>query len=506
MLSNPNPNSLPLVNSEEFLPPISHWINLGGLFIVGAGGVAVILASVIKYNVIISASATVRPTGELQIIQTPMEGTVKSIFVRENEVVSQEKEIAIIEDSRLQTKKSQLQSNIQYNSQQRDQIDQQLTALDRQIAAESDRTKNTVFSAQADLIRTQRDFEDKQVTTQAEVQEADANLKFSQDELQKAQTELISIESRLRAAYAILKTSKSKWNRYQKIEKQGALAKNLLDEAELAVTQQEEEVKSQKALVEGQKTAIKRQQRAVEAAMARRKRVLAFVNPSKAIVAIAQQRISQEKAGGEATLATLNREQEALRQRRIEIQNQIARDHKELEQVQIDLSKSLIKNRIDGTIVKLNLRNPGQQVQRGEVIAQILPHNASLVIKSLVRTQDRDKVAIGQDVHIRIDSCPYPNFGTLKGTVKEISADATLPQNIGTSGNNSATMTTQSNSNGMEKGAYYEVTIQPKSFSLSQGDRRCVIKSGMEGRSDIISRQETVIQFILRKARLITDL
>ncbi|MFN6540611.1 MAG: HlyD family efflux transporter periplasmic adaptor subunit [Nostoc sp. EkiNYC01] len=428
------------------------------------------------------------------------------LLVWENEAVSQGKEIAIIEDTRLQTKKSQLESNIQYNLQQHEQIDQQLSALNRQISAESNRTKRTIVSAQADLMRTQRDFEDKQVITQAEVQEADANLKSSQYELQKAQIELTSIESRLRSASAALNKAQSKWNRYQKIATEGALAQNLLDETELAVTQQEEEVKSQKALVEGQKTAIMRQQRAVEAAMARRQKALALVNPNKAIVAIAQQHISQEKAGGEATLATLNREQEALRQRRIEIQNQIARDRKELQQVQIDLSQSLIKTRIDGTIVKLNLRNPGQQVQRGELIAQILPHNAPLVIKSLVRTQERDKVAIGQNVHIRIDSCPYPNFGTLKGTVKEISADATIAQNTRTTGNNSATMTAQSNSNGVEKVAYYEVTIQPKSLALSQGGRRCVIKSGMEGRSDIISSKETVIQFILRKARVITDL
>lgn len=39
MLSNSNPNSLPSVNSEEFLPPISRWISLSGLFIVGTAGV-----------------------------------------------------------------------------------------------------------------------------------------------------------------------------------------------------------------------------------------------------------------------------------------------------------------------------------------------------------------------------------------------------------------------------------------------------------------------------------
>ena len=55
-------------------------------------------------------------------------------------------------------------------------------------------------------------------------------------------------------------------------------------------------------------------------------------------------------------------------------------------------------------------------------------------------------------------------------------------------------------------GANYDVTIQPESLKLSSSGRECPIQSGMEGRADIISREETVLRFILRKARLLTDL
>ncbi|MGL5881429.1 MAG: HlyD family secretion protein, partial [Xenococcaceae cyanobacterium] len=52
----------------------------------------------------------------------------------------------------------------------------------------------------------------------------------------------------------------------------------------------------------------------------------------------------------------------------------------------------------------------------------------------------------------------------------------------------------------------YEVTIQPENKFVSTGDRVCRLQPGMEGVADIISRSETVLQFILRKARLLTDL
>jgi HlyD family secretion protein len=51
----------------------------------------------------------------------------------------------------------------------------------------------------------------------------------------------------------------------------------------------------------------------------------------------------------------------------------------------------------------------------------------------------------------------------------------------------------------------YTVTIQPERSFLQASKQQCQIQAGMEGRADIISRQETVLQFILRKARLLSD-
>jgi HlyD family secretion protein len=53
---------------------------------------------------------------------------------------------------------------------------------------------------------------------------------------------------------------------------------------------------------------------------------------------------------------------------------------------------------------------------------------------------------------------------------------------------------------------YFEVTIQPDRLFLVHGDRHCQLQSGMEAETNIISREETLLQFILRKARLLTDL
>lgn len=67
---------------------------------------------------------------------------------------------------------------------------------------------------------------------------------------------------------------------------------------------------------------IEEKKQAFKAATARLERAKATLNPSAAPVAIATERISQEKARGESTLATLNKERDELIQRQVEIQNQ----------------------------------------------------------------------------------------------------------------------------------------------------------------------------------------
>jgi HlyD family secretion protein len=436
MLNNPNSDQLHLVQGNEFLPSISSWTTIGRVFLVGTFSAAVALAAFLNYSVTVKAPANIRPLGELRIVQAASEGVVKSIEVKENQVVRKGDAIAIIDDSQLQTKKSQLQGNIQQSHLQLAQIDAQINSLDTQITAETRLMNRTVASAQADLGLQQRDHKDRQITTQTQVEEASAALELAREEM----------------------------NRYQQLANTGAIA-------ELQVKEKEQ---------------------AFIAAQARLKGAEASLNPSAAPVAIATERIAQERARGEATLATLNKERKNLQSAQIEIQNQISRDVRELQQIGIELSKTFILAPESGIILKLDLRNASQVVRPGEAIAQIAPSNAPLVVKARVEAQNIDKVKPSQKVQMQVSACPYPDYGTLKGTVRTVAPDA-LPSASNEAGASAAHPS-------------YEVIIQPQTRFVGNEDRQCRLQSGMEGRADIISRQETVLKFILRKARVLTDL
>ena len=423
-------------------------------------GLGVPLASVTKYKVTVKGQAVVRPAGELRLVQAAMEGQVMRVFVAENQVVKKGDVIATIDNSKLQTKKSQLQSNIGQSRLQLVQINAQINSINNQVLAETERVNRVIAGAEAELSGRSRDYQDKQITTVTDIEEASANVN---------------------AADASLKAAQSKRNRYESVAKAGALSQDQFEEAQLAVRQQEQALQAAKAKLQNVQTAL---------------------NPSNAQVAIAYNRIAQEKATGKASIATLNKECLALIQQRIEIQKQLESDTRELQQVNIDLSQTRITATADGIISKLNLRNSGQTVPAGQEIAQIVPSDAPLEIKAAVALQDKNKLKQGQKIQMRVSACPYPDYGTLKGQVKMISPDAIAPQ--GNAAN--ASDTTSANQKMAAVSAFYGVTIEPESLSLGREKHQCALQLGMEGTVDIISREETVMQFFLRKARLIADL
>lgn len=484
--SQPNYNALTTVDERDFMPPVSLWTRLGGLFLVGSVGVAIAVAALTPYRVTVRGNAKIRPDSKIKVVQAETSGTIASIKVRENQSVTRGDIIATIDNSSLETEANLLQNQIQQGKLQTRQITAQIAALDLQIIAETERINNSIAEAKAELNRTRREYRDRQITTTAEVAEAQANLNLSEVELEQARSELISARASLKSQQAALESAKSKRDRYQAIADSGALSRDILQEANLDYQQQIQEVKAQQATVTRYQGAIARQRQAIAAAKARLNNISAALDPSDAEVAISQKRIAQTKASGNATLATLNREKEALKQQQIEAQKQIERDRRQLQQILLDRDRSNIKASSSGTVFQLNLRNTGQNVEPGTEIAQIAPRNSSLLALAHVDVRDINQIEVGQPAQLRLSACPYPDYGTLPGTVTQVSPDA-IPIS-----ENSPNL--------------YEVTIEPARQTLSQGTKKCTLQLGMEARADIIAREETVLRFLLRKARLLVDL
>jgi HlyD family type I secretion membrane fusion protein len=439
------PIILSTVQRDEFLPPISRWTTLGGMLLVATVGAGVALVALTPYTVTVKAAATVLPTGETRLVQSAATATVKQILVQTGQPVRKGEAIAILDASQLQTKTDQLSNSILNIQQQLQQREARLQALDQQIVSEAKLAKQAIGSAQADLRLTQRDYQDRKVTAQARVQEAAATLELARTGLQK----------------------------YRELAQTGGVSTLQMQEKE----------------------------EAFNVAQARLTQAQALLNPSAESVTVASTQIAQNQAKGASTLAMLTQDREHWVQEQLELQNQLNRDRKELQQLQNDLATRTLTATADGTLLKSNLRNPGQVVQVGETIAQITPSQTPLTIKAQVSAQDVAKIKvcpigdfvtcpIGQ-VYVRISAYPYPDYGTLKGVVRGITADV-LPQSL-------------AQSPAQFQAQYYEVTIQPEQSYLERDGQHYRIQPGMEAIAEIVSQRETVLMLMLRKVRLLAN-
>ncbi len=431
-------NTHPLT-PDEFLPPVSLWTTLGGAILISAVGAAVILATFLRYNITVKAPAVVRPSGDLRLVQAEREGTVVEIAVQTNQAVQRGDVIAMLNTAPLEAQQRQLEGAMQQSQVQINQIDAQIQLMDEQIDAEGRSLDQDIAIAQSELSRSQQESEEQQATVQANLEEAEANLTFARSEAR----------------------------RYEQLVGSGAVAQLQLEE----------------------------KQAAVQAAEAQVARAQAAISPSRAPVAIAQDQLTQEQSRRRATLVTLTRERESLKQRRSELETQVLADQQALRQTELDLQKMVIRAPHDGIIHQLTLRNVNQVVQASETLAAIAPTNDDLIIRAMVAPQDIDRVEPSQKVQMRVSACPYPDFGTLSGTVTAISPDA-----IANTADEFLNGTSPTNEPTAQR--YFEVTIQPDTTQLGTGDRPCILQFGMDIEASIISRQESLMQFILRKARL----
>lgn len=168
-----------------------------------------------------------------------------------------------------------------------------------------------------------------------------------------------------------------------------------------------------------------------------------------------------------------------------ELQRQVQTESAALDAISAQLDSGGIRTPRTGTIRRLNLQGSGQLVQVGDRLAEIVSTDA-LSIQVGVPVRDIGKVQVGQTAQLRVSACPYTEYGLLGGTVRAIAPDIATPSN---------------NSAGVAP--YYDVTIQPHSNALGDGDRQCALKPGMDVRADIITQRETVLRSLLEKARLV---
>ena len=149
------------------------------------------------------------------------------------------------------------------------------------------------------------------------------------------------------------------------------------------------------------------------------------------------------------------------------------------------LSLQRIGAPIDGTVLRLSTPNPGQPVQAGTVIAEIMPVSTDLTVKAFVPPSEVSRLVPGQSVQMQVSAYPYPEYGLLQGTIVAISPD---------------TVACESPNCAIPYG--YGVDIELQQPYLGKEAHRHDLRSGMTVTADIVTQREKLLTLILQKLRL----
>lgn len=182
--------------------------------------------------------------------------------------------------------------------------------------------------------------------------------------------------------------------------------------------------------------------------------------------------LAQAQSQSQVSLAETNSSiggQVIAREQRIaELENNLAKAKRALEQTTITAS-------VDGTILALNTRTIGGVVNVAERIAQIVPDNDLLYVDVTLDNQDVGFVRVGQRVVIKVATYPFQRYGYLEGTVENISPDAIQDE---------------------KKGLVYKAKVKLSGANSSKKNRLKLLP-GMSVSAEITTGKRRIIEFFL---------
>jgi len=138
------------------------------------------------------------------------------------------------------------------------------------------------------------------------------------------------------------------------------------------------------------------------------------------------------------------------------------------------VNRTSIQAPINGVINKLHVNTIGGVVQSGQVLAEIIPLEETLIVEGKIATKDRGKIWEGLPVAAKITAYESSIYGSMNGTLTYISADS-FTDNQGTS--------------------YYQVRATLDNSALSEDKP---VFSGMSVDLNILASKISVLHAIMR--------
>jgi HlyD family secretion protein len=456
--------------TEELLDALpKRWTRLMLYLLISFTAIVLPWAMLSKVDETGSARGRLEPQGATQKLGVAVTSSVKLVNVEEGATVKAGQVLLELDSDVLQTQVEQAQTRLEelINRQGQQELLKNQLMLTINIQQQQNQAQELEKIAQVN--QAQQNFDAKQSTYSLQKLEQMALVEQARQNINSSQLARQLANSRLHRDIKEVM-------RYRLLLRQGAIAQIKVVELEKVAEE------SQRSLLQANSEFTQAQLRLQEQIS----RYQTTVSQTASEIEQAKLRLQEQQNSYQSIVQAgklaLLRSQEQLK----DIQNQLTTLKSEIIQTRsqinaykIQMQQRVVRSPVDGTVFELPIDKPGPVVEAGQIVAQIAPKNAPLILKATMPSQHSGFLKVGMPVKIKFDAYPFQDYGVLQGRVNWISPDSKI----------------QTTNQGNQE--TYEMDIILEHPYIQNGNKRISLTPGQAATAEVIVRQRRVIDFIL---------
>lgn len=446
--------SYELGKAVQELPPLYARLLAGGISIVVVGTIG--WANFSKVDEVATANGELIPVAEVRPMRSLEGGTIRAVKVKEGQLVKQGDVLVELDSALPQTEVDRLESSakliredlarleaertgrtIAGTSLQNQLLMARLQEFDSQQAqavAEAKRQLATVNEDRVRLTRMQENLADDRI-----------NLANAEIILAKTNSTLANAVKRERGLRILVAPENRAFPQLEYLDAQDKLTQAQAEgtRAQDAITNARDKVSSQEQDIAAQAQVIQEAEQAYQAAQH------------------AAARLGSERQ--QEILTELNKRREEL----ATVAGQLAQAKKQQ-------AKETITAPFNGMVY--NVKATSGSVQTGEELLSILPQDEELSLEVKVLNRDIGFIHQGMKAKVKLATFPFQEFGTIDGTVVQVSPNATVEKDLG---------------------LVFPTRIKLDKHSIQVRGQDVKLTPGMAATGEIVTRKKSILSFLL---------
>lgn len=163
---------------------------------------------------------------------------------------------------------------------------------------------------------------------------------------------------------------------------------------------------------------------------------------------------------------------------------ELAELHETLEKYQHMAHRTLMISPVKGVVKGLNVHTLGAVVEPGSVLLELVPLDKAMMVEANINPADVGHLNPGQKVNIKISAYDFSRYGSIHGTLNQISATTFQTEDGGT---------------------FYKARIMLDQSHVGNNKGRNLILPGMTLEAGIITGEKSVLAFLLKPLHVAMD-